>query len=125
MVAEGNTKENNFLSKLSDCLFWDCNKDMLDPDIDKNLILERVFTRGTENDEKEVFNYYGKDIIKHAVLTIKYLDKKNTKLFKYYFKYSKRGLWMLQIQSVRQPLWDLLKYLQAKEGFKLIYYNET
>ena len=68
--------KRNILSKLSDNLFWDCNKDMLDPNIDKNLILERVFTRGTENDEKEVFNYYGKNLIKQAVLNIKYLDKK-------------------------------------------------
>jgi hypothetical protein len=37
---------------------------MLDPNIDRKLILERVFTRGTENDEREIFNYYGKETIK-------------------------------------------------------------
>ena len=49
---------------------------MLDPDIDKNLILERVFTRGTEDDEKAVFTYYGRDFIKNAIVNIKYFDKK-------------------------------------------------
>jgi hypothetical protein len=64
------------LPKLSPSLFWDYNINVLDPTIDRNLILERVFTRGTESDEREVFNYYGKDVIKDAVLKIKYLDKK-------------------------------------------------
>jgi hypothetical protein len=49
---------------------------MLDPYADRNLVLERVFTRGTENDEREVFRYYGKELIKNSVPNIKYLDKK-------------------------------------------------
>ena len=81
--------ESNILLKLSNYLFWDYDKNMLDPNIDKNLILERVFTRGTENDEKEVFNYYGKDIIKQAVLHIKYLDKKTLNYLSTIFNISK------------------------------------
>jgi hypothetical protein len=68
--------EDNILSKLSDYLFWDDNINLLDPNIDRNLILERVFSRGTENDEKEVLNYYGTNSIKNTILNIKYLDKK-------------------------------------------------
>jgi hypothetical protein len=68
--------DNNILSKLSKYLFWDYNIDTLDPNIDRNLILERVFSRGTENDEKEVFNYYGRNVIKETVLNIKFFDKK-------------------------------------------------
>jgi len=49
---------------------------MLDPNIDKSLILERVFARGTENDEKKIFNYYGKETILTTILDIKYFDKK-------------------------------------------------
>jgi len=65
-----------FFRNLSQYLFWDYNTSLLDPNIDKKLILERVFTRGTENDEKEVFNYYGKEIIKNTILDVKYFDKK-------------------------------------------------
>jgi len=68
--------ESNILSKLSEYLFWDCNINLLDPNIDRKLILERVFSRGTENDEKEVLNYYGKNIVKNTILDIKYFDKK-------------------------------------------------
>ena len=61
---------------LSHYLFWDCNVHMLDPAIDKKMIIERVFSRGTETDEKAVFCYYGKEAIKNTVLEIKYFDKK-------------------------------------------------
>ena len=69
-------EDGNFLRNLSQYLFWDYNADILDPNIDKKLILERVFTRGTENDEKEIFNFYGKETIKDTILDIKYFDKK-------------------------------------------------
>jgi hypothetical protein len=68
--------ENNILPKLSKHLFWDYDIDRLDPDIDKKLILERVFSRGTENDEREALNYYGKEVVKNTVSAIKYFDKK-------------------------------------------------
>ena len=69
-------RNNNFIGNLSKYLFWDYNISKLDPNNDKMLILERVFTMGTENDEKEIFNYYGIDIIKDTILNIKYLDMK-------------------------------------------------
>jgi hypothetical protein len=68
--------KDNILSKLSAYLFWDCDRDMLDPYADRNLVLERVFTRGTEDDERTVFNFYGKDLIRESAPNIKYLDKK-------------------------------------------------
>jgi hypothetical protein len=68
--------KDNVLSKLSQYLFWDCNINSLDPNVDRNLILERVFSRGTENDEREALIYYGINRIKHTILDINYLDKK-------------------------------------------------
>jgi len=68
--------KDNILPKLSKYLFWDYNIDKLDPNFDIKLILERVFTLGTENDEKAVFNYYGKSRIKDTILNINNLDKK-------------------------------------------------
>ena len=76
LSGENLLSKNNILFKLSEYLFWDYDITKLNPDVDKKIILERVFTRGTENDEREVFNYYGKEIIKNTVLDIKYLDKK-------------------------------------------------
>jgi hypothetical protein len=79
----------NILSKLSTYLFWDYNTKNLDPNIDRNLILERVFTRGTEKDEKEVFDYYGNNVIRDTVLNIKYFDKKTLNYLSIIFNISK------------------------------------
>ena len=62
--------------KLSQYLFWDADISMIDPNTDRKMILERVFSRGTEKDEKEIFSYYGKEVIKNTVLDIKYFDRK-------------------------------------------------
>ena len=69
-------ENNNFLMRLSQYLFWDCNVNMLDPNNDKKMIIERVFSQGTEKDEKEIFCFYGKETIKNTVLEIKYFNKK-------------------------------------------------
>ncbi|MDL2229976.1 hypothetical protein LJC14_06985 [Treponema sp. OttesenSCG-928-L16] len=82
-------KEPGFLTQLSQYLFWDYDVNMLDPNDDKKLIVERVFTRGTEKDEKKLFNYYGKDIIKDCVLNIKYFDKKTLNYLSIIFNISK------------------------------------
>jgi hypothetical protein len=66
----------SFLSTLSRHLFWDCDVSLLDPHADRRMVLERVFSRGTESDERAVFGYYGRDAIKEAAPGIKYLDKK-------------------------------------------------
>ncbi|MCL2880065.1 MAG: hypothetical protein FWF29_07460 [Treponema sp.] len=65
-----------FLSKLSKYLFWDCNIAEINPKRDINLVLERVFSQGTENDEKEIFRYYNLKNIKDSVVSINYLDRK-------------------------------------------------
>jgi hypothetical protein len=84
-------EDKGFLGRLSQYLFWDCNVNMLDPNIDKKLILERVFARGTENDEKEIFNYYGKKTIKNTILDIKYFDKKTLNYLSIIFGVSKEN----------------------------------
>ena len=84
-------RNSSFFRNLSQYLFWDYNTNMLDPNIDKKIILERVFTRGTENDEREVFNYYGKEAIKNAVLDIKYIDKKTLNYLSLIFGISKEN----------------------------------
>jgi hypothetical protein len=78
-----------FLRQLSQYLFWDYDVNMLDPNNDMKLIIERVFTRGTENDEKEIFSYYGIDSIKDCVLNIKYFDKKTLNYLSIIFSISK------------------------------------
>ena len=67
---------NEVINRLSPYLFWDRDIKKLDLINDKELILERVFSRGMENDEKQIFIMYNIDEIKETVIRIKNLDKK-------------------------------------------------
>jgi hypothetical protein len=71
-----NVEEKKNFPQLTKSLFWDCDTSKLDFDIDKKLVLERVFSRGFESDEREVCRYYGINTIKKIVTQITYLDKK-------------------------------------------------
>jgi nicotinamide mononucleotide adenylyltransferase len=64
------------LPKLSKHLFWDYDISALNEKDDKELIFERVFTRGLEKDEKALFSYYKKEDIKNTAVKIRNLDKK-------------------------------------------------
>ena len=68
--------KGELLQKLSKHLFWDYDVSVLNEKDDKKLIMERVFTRGSEEDEKAVFSYYKKKDIKNTVIEIRNLDKK-------------------------------------------------
>ena len=81
--------KNETIYQLSSYLFWDRDIHKLDLTKDKDLILERVFSRGMENDEKLIFAMYNTDIIKETVLNIKNLDKKTLNYLGIIFKIPK------------------------------------
>jgi len=56
--------------------FWDQDYKKLDFENDRNYIIARVVSRGSSEDQKELFRYYGWDVIKKEVVKIKYLNKK-------------------------------------------------
>jgi hypothetical protein len=80
---------NEVINGLSSYLFWDRDIHKLDLMNDKELILERVFSRGMENDEKQVFVMYDIELIKETVLKIKNLDKKTLNYLSIIFRIPK------------------------------------
>lgn len=62
------------IEKLSKHLFWDMDWTKLDQRGDADLIIERVFKRGSENDEREIFKFYGRDKIRDIVMKTRYFD---------------------------------------------------
>jgi len=94
---------DNFLAKLSRYLFWDSDINMLDPNIDRSLIMERVFSMGTENDEKEVVNYYGKTLIQDTVPNIKYLDKKTLNYLSIFYDIPKEKFRCYERSLLKDP----------------------
>ena len=56
--------------------FWEQDCEKLDFENNKNYIITKVVSFGSQNDHIKLFNYYGWDIIKEEVVQIKYLNKK-------------------------------------------------
>lgn len=44
-------------------LFWDTKMDKIDWDKHKEFIIERIFERGDEEEQKEIQKFYGKQVI--------------------------------------------------------------
>jgi hypothetical protein len=62
--------------KFRKSLFWDVPANSLDLDINRRLILERVFTRGNIEEFRSVNRYYSKEEIREAAKKIGHLDNK-------------------------------------------------
>lgn len=73
-----NTDKNNFnISKLSDHIFWDVDKDTLDAQKNKRLIIQRVLDYGLLNDWNMIKNYYGVNEIAQTATTLRELDPRS------------------------------------------------
>ena len=66
----------NNIPQFSARCFWDQDYKKLDFENDRNYIIARVVSRGSSEDQKELFAYYGWRTIKEEVVKIKYLNKK-------------------------------------------------
>lgn len=57
-------------------LFWDLDISRMDDDINKRLIIERVFCMGDLDEIKILMDYYGEEIVKKEIINAGQLDKK-------------------------------------------------
>ncbi len=57
-------------------LFWDVDRNNLDFEKNKRLIIERIFTRGDIPDLKKIISLYGLKVIKKEIVKAGFLDKK-------------------------------------------------
>jgi hypothetical protein len=55
-------------------LFWDIDVSKIDYEEDKVLIAERVLVKGTDDDERLLYLYYGKERLIEIIKKIEYLD---------------------------------------------------
>jgi hypothetical protein len=68
--------KNQIIKELSPHLFWDCKFENIDFDKQSLLVIERIYTRGTDKDRAIMYYYYGIEKLKKLVLKIPRLDKK-------------------------------------------------
>lgn len=67
-----NTQE--YLSQLSDVLFWDIDREQLDPDLHARQIVQRVLEYGNWDDWKAIRAYYGIPRIAEVCKQMRSLD---------------------------------------------------
>jgi hypothetical protein len=67
---------DNKLPIFSNRCFWEQDYTKLNFDSGKSYIITKVISFGGQDDYKELFKYYGWDVIKSEVINIKYLNRK-------------------------------------------------
>ncbi|QQS29540.1 MAG: hypothetical protein IPM47_00905 [Sphingobacteriales bacterium] len=74
------------LLPLSDSLFWDVDKNSIDPEKHAAFIVERVMHLGTLDDFFAIKAYYGKPKLKKITKQLRYLDVRVLNFCSVYFR---------------------------------------
>ena len=70
-----------YLDRLSAFLFWDTDPAGVDTDRHEAFIITRVMDRGTRDDVKATWEFYGADRIREVLVAAPCLDKKTIAFF--------------------------------------------
>lgn len=77
----GNMLDPQFLDRLSDHLFWDVNRDSVDPASHARFLISRIMDRGTREDVRAAWGRYGPEGVKAALLEAPALERKTVAFF--------------------------------------------
>jgi hypothetical protein len=99
-------ENRNNLNRLGKRLFWDINPGKLDLYKNKNLIIERVVTRGDIEDFKLLTEIYGKDEVKNQVQNCAYLDRKSLNWLSIVFNIPKTNFKCYSKMQSKQVHWN-------------------
>ena len=70
-----------FLDQLSPPLLWDADRGSIDPEAHANFLIIRVMERGTRQEVRTTWSYYGATRIKDALLNAPSLSPKTISFF--------------------------------------------
>lgn len=73
-------------------LFWDVDREAMDPEKHKRFIIERVLARGDTDDFRWAKDRYGLDTLKEVLINAKTLDAKSLSFWTAYFSLSPDSL---------------------------------
>ncbi len=74
-------ERNDIIQQLSDHLFWDVKRQEIEPTKHKRYIIIRTMDRGTSQDVRLVWDYYGAETIKDELLHAPSLHLKTISFF--------------------------------------------
>ena len=73
---------------LQSSLFWDVDKEKLNPYLNKQFIICRVMDRGDIKDVNVVLNYYNRQTLIETLTNARFIEKKTIAFFANYFDLS-------------------------------------
>jgi hypothetical protein len=91
---------------LSKALFWDVDPKKIDPQKHAAYIIERVLTRGTWEEFKNILNYYDKDTINLIITNLRYLEKTTLSFCSAYFNIPLKKFRCYTFQQSNRSHWD-------------------
>ena len=94
------------LSEFSQHLFWDIDKNKIDIEKHKALIIERVMNRGNLMDLNMLLQTYGFNTIKHEIVNVGYLDKKTLNWAALFFNLKKSDFKCYTKMQSNQVHWN-------------------
>ena len=80
-MLEAMTAGEQFIDQLSAPLFWDVERNSVDPEANAAFLIIRVMERGTSQEVRATWAYYGAARIKEALLTAPSLSRKTIAFF--------------------------------------------
>jgi len=77
---------SRFMEELSDHLFWDVKRESVDAERHARFLIGRIMDRGTREDVRAAWSYYGPERIKASLLEAPALDRKTVVFFANQFR---------------------------------------
>ena len=92
-----------FIQQLSDHLFWDVDRSSVDAEEHRQFIIPRIMDRGTLDDVKAAWRYYGEENIREVLLGARVLQRKTISFFANQFDLSRESFRAFRNQT---GTWD-------------------
>jgi hypothetical protein len=96
----------DLVKKLNPQYFWDIDRNTLDDNNSKRLIIERVFSLGTLKEIKLVINFYGKEETQNVICRLHYLDPKTLNFVSKFLNLHKKEFACYNRSQLHQIFWN-------------------
>lgn len=94
-------------SQITKALFWDINFTEIDFNKHQKFIIPRVMDRGTKNDVKIIWDFYGEKVIRETLINTRFLEDKTIYFFANLFSIQASDFRAYQIKQNQLSTWSI------------------
>jgi hypothetical protein len=96
----------DLVKKITPQYFWDVDRNILDDNNSKRLIIERVFSLGTLEEINLVIKYYGREETQRVICKLHYLDPKTLNFASKFLNLHKKEFACYTRSQLHQVFWN-------------------